>query len=98
MFLRTINKSKSTNNRYKKLLLASALILGIISDSNVIPKPLFNENFHENSKYSNKSFITKAIEKTGASVVTIDSQRYVKQRRFSNNSNDSRLYSCFGFF
>ena len=48
MFLRTINKSKSTNNRYKKLLLASALILGIVSDSNVIPKPLFNENlgFH----------------------------------------------------
>ena len=89
MFLRTINKSKSTNNSYKKLLLASALILGIISDSNVIPKPLFNENLYENSKYSNKSFITKAIEKTGASVVTIDSQRYVKQRRFSK---DSRIF------
>ncbi len=89
MLLRTINKSKSTNNLYKKLLLASALVLGIISDSHVIPKPLFNENFHENSKYSNKSFITKAIEKTGASVVTIDSQRYVKQRRFSK---DSRIF------
>ena len=89
MFLRTINKSKSTNNSYKKLLLASALILGIISDSNVIPQPLFNENLYENSKYSNKSFITKAIEKTGASVVTIDSQRYVKQRRFSK---DSRIF------
>ena len=89
MFLRTINKSKSTNNRYKKLLLASALILGIVSDSNVIPEPLFNANFNENSKYSNKSFITKAIEKTGASVVTIDSQRYVKQRRFSK---DSRIF------
>jgi len=89
MFLRTINKSKSTNNRYKKLLLASALILGIVSDTNVIPESLFNANFNENSKYSNKSFITKAIEKTGASVVTIDSQRYVKQRRFSK---DSRIF------
>ena len=47
MFLRTINKSQSNNNRYKKILLSSALILGIVSDSNVIPEPLFNANFNE---------------------------------------------------
>ena len=64
-------------------------MLGIVGDTNVIPESLFNANFNENSKYSNKSFITKAIEKTGASVVTIDSQRYVKQRRFSK---DSRIF------
>ncbi len=89
MFLPSINKSKLTTNRYKKLLLASALILGIVSDTNAIPESVVNANFNENSKYSNKSFITKAIEKTGDSVVTIDSQRYIKKRRFSK---DSRIF------
>ena len=89
MFYRPINKSKSTSNRYKQLLISSALSIGIVSHTNVIAESLFNENYNENSRYSNKSFITKAVEKTGASVVTIDSQRYVKQRRFSK---DSRIF------
>ena len=89
MFTRTINKSTSNSNTCKKLLLASALTLGIVSHTNVISESLSNANFNENSRYSNKSFITKAVEKTGSSVVTIDSQRYVKQRRFSQ---DSRIF------
>ena len=89
MFPRPINKSKSSSNRYKQLLLSSALSIGIFSQANVISESLFNGNYNENSRYSNKSFITKAVEKTGASVVTIDSQRYIKQRRFSE---DSRIF------
>ena len=89
MFPRPINKSTSTSNRYKQLLISSALTIGIVSHTNVIPESLFNANYNENSRYSNKSFITKAVEKTGASVVTIDSQRYIKQRRFSE---DSRIF------
>ena len=89
MFARPINKTKSTSNRYKQLLLSSALTIGIVSQTNVISESLFNANYNENSRYSNESFITKAIKKTGASVVTIDTQRYVKQRRFSE---DSRIF------
>ncbi len=86
MFTRPINKLKSTSNRYKKFLLSSALTIGIVSHTNVISESLLNANYNENSKYSNKSFITKAVEKTGDSVVTIDSQRYVKKRKLSEGS------------
>jgi len=34
-----------------------------------------------------KSFITKAIEKSGSSVVTIDTQRLIKSKKLSRNSN-----------
>jgi len=37
---------------------------------------------NEINNYSSKSFITKAVERTGSSVVTIDTQRYVKKRKF----------------
>jgi len=36
--------------------------------------------------YSKKSFITKAVERTVAAVVTIDTQRYVKKRKLPRNS------------
>jgi S1-C subfamily serine protease len=48
--------------------------------------PSTNTRFDEVNKYSNKSFITKAVEKAGSSVVTIDTQRYVKKSNFPRNS------------
>ena len=70
----------------KLLLLASLVTVGIKFPAKVIPQPLINPKNNEVNLYSNKSFITKAVERTGASVVTIDTQRYVKQRKFPRNS------------
>ncbi len=73
----------------QKLLLFSSLItIGILCPKHVIPYPL-NLTKPKNKEvniHSNKSFITKAVEKTGSAVVTIDTQRYVKKRKFSRNS------------
>jgi len=57
-----------------------------LSTIDVISQPLTKPKFNEVNVYSNKSFITKAVEKTGSSVVTIDTQRYVKKRNLKNNS------------
>jgi len=54
--------------------------------SNIVCKPLINPKFNEINQYSQKSFISKAVEKTGSSVVTIDTQRYVRKRQFPRNS------------
>ena len=87
MFLRI--KKNLYLYRSKKLLLISALTFAISNTSNVISQPILNADLFENSRYSNKSFITKAVEKTGASVVTIDTQRYVQQRK---TLKDSRIF------
>ena len=68
---------------YKQLLLSSTITLSIIYASNVISQPLTKQKFNI---YSNESFITKAVQRTGSSVVTIDTQRYVKKRKFPKNS------------
>ena len=60
--------------------------MGFILPTNIISKPLIKPKINELNLYSEKSFITKAVEKTGSSVVTIDTQRYVKKRKFSRNS------------
>ena len=52
----------------------------------MISNPLTNPNFKEVNKYSKKSFITKAIEKTGSSVVTIETQKYVNKNKFPRDS------------
>ena len=54
--------------------------------TNVISRPFIKTNIGEANIYSNKSFITKAVERTGSSVVTIDTQKYVKKRKFPRNS------------
>ena len=72
-----------------KFLLFSTITLGILCPLNAISQPLTNPKFEEPSKYSRKSFITKAVEKTGSSVVTIDTQRYLKKRKFPR---DSKLF------
>ena len=70
----------------KKLLISSVITMGILSPSNVISQPLINQKSNEINQNSNKSFITKAVEKTGSSVVTIETQRYVNKRKFPGNS------------
>ena len=70
----------------KLLLLASLLTVGITFPAKVISQPLINSKFNEVNLNSKKSFITKAVERTGAAVVTIDTQRYVKKRKFPRNS------------
>ena len=78
-------KTKKINFR-NKLILTTALTFYISSYPNVVPQPLKNQENLENIYNSKKSFITKAIEKTGTSVVTIDTQRYIKQKSYSKNS------------
>ena len=100
MYSKNIRESKLKNYKQRKLLLASAITLGILSPFNVIPRPLINPNFNEINKSSNISFITKAVEKTGSSVVTIDTQRYIKRRQFPRNSPlflDPYFEKFFGF-
>jgi len=70
----------------KLLLLASLVTVGIKFPAKVIPQPLINPKNNEVNLYSNRSFITKAVERTGSAVVTIDTQRYVKKRKFPRNS------------
>jgi len=60
--------------------------VGIRYPSKVISQPFSKPKINEVNLYSNKSFITEAVEKTGAAVVTIDTQRFVKKRKFPSNS------------
>ncbi len=60
--------------------------MGIKYPAKIISQPLSNPKINEVNLYSNKSFITKAVERTGAAVVTIDTQRYVKKRKLPRNS------------
>ena len=89
MFSKTITKRKFIKFTFKKLFFLSCLTIGLINQSNGISQPLANQNLNEKSKISNISFITKAVKKTGASVVTIDTQRFVENRQFSR---DSRIF------
>ncbi len=86
MYSQNIRKSKSKKYTHKQLLLSSAISLSLICPSNVISQPLIRPIPYDTKLYSSKSFITKAVEKTGPSVVTIDTQRYVKKRQFPRNS------------
>ena len=81
-----IRKSKLKSYKNNKLFLSTAITLGILYPTNLISQSLINTKLNEINNYSNKSFITKAVERTGSSVVTIDTQRYVKQRKFQRNS------------
>ena len=89
MFIRNKIKLKASNYSIKKLILGSFISFGILNYSNVTAQPLANSSFEENIKFSRKSFITKAVEKTGASVVTIETERYIKPKKYSR---DSRIF------
>ena len=75
---------KSYNHR--QFLLSSLISIGIICPLNVVSQPVSSTKINEVNIFSKKSFITSAVEKTGPSVVTIDTQRYVKKRKFPRNS------------
>ena len=85
MLLKLIKPSKQSKSLTRKLLLASTLTLSIFSKFNVIAQPIINQNLTKDSQIS-KSFITEAIEKTGPSVVTIDTQRFIRKKQFSKDS------------
>ena len=70
----------------KLLLVASVITVGTIYPTKVISSSLGQSKINVVNIYSNKSFITKAIEKTGAAVVTIDTQKYVKKIKLPRNS------------
>ena len=72
--------------KQRHILISSAITLGILCPTHLQTQPLTKQTINELNIYSKKSFITKAVEKTGSSVVTIDSQRYVKKRKFPKNS------------
>ena len=80
-----INSNLKSCNQ-NKLLIFSLISMGLMSQSNLISQPLFNKQFDEININSNKSFITKAVEKTSSSVVTIETQKYIKKRKFTTNS------------
>ncbi len=81
-----ISNLKLNSYNHKQLLLFSAILVGIISPANVIPQALTTTKINEVNINSKKSFVTKAVEKTGSSVVTIDTQKYVRKRKFPRNS------------
>jgi len=89
MFSKVITQNKLMKLSVKKLFFVSYLTLGLLNKSNVISQPIANKNIDVESKISNISFITKAVKKTGSSVVTIDTQRFVKNQQFSR---DSRIF------
>ena len=82
MYPKNIRLSKLKSWNQKQFLLSTAITIGIVYPANVISKPLINPKLNE----TNKSFITKAVEKTGSSVVTIETQKYVKKRQFPSDS------------
>ena len=86
MYLKKRRKTKTKNSGNNKLLLSSAITIGIFFSSNVLSDPNSKKSFNAISKYANISFVTKAVEKTGSSVVTIETQRYVKKRKLPRDS------------
>ena len=100
MFLANSAHIKSKKFSFKRLLFFSFLTLFLTNNSNTISQPIKNQNVGKESIISNKSFITKAIQKTGSSVVTIDTQKLVKNKKFSRNSRiflDPYFERFFGF-
>ena len=76
-------------NFLSKFLISSTILLGVSLQAQLHSYP--NSNQIEAIRYPSqqKSFITSAIEKSGPSVVTIDTERIVRNR---NLSGDSRIF------
>ena len=87
------NREKSMLKKYihNQLLLFLAIAISLLSPSSIISQPLNKQKFSEANIYSKKSFVTEAVERTGASVVTIDTQKFVKKKEiFKEFSTISR--------
>ena len=83
MIIRTRKNSKVF---FKRKLFSIVLLLGIFVPPNCIAQPTIKQNQNSASRFSKKSFVSEAVERAGPSIVTIDTQRYVKQKRISKNS------------
>ena len=79
MYPRSIRISKLKSYNHKQLLIYLAIGVSVIFAPNVLSQPSTKPTIEEANLYSKKSFITKAVEKTGPSVVTIETQRYLKK-------------------
>ncbi len=70
-----------------KLLCISAIFLGLSTNPNSFSSTYKKRNDNALIANESKSFITKAIEKSGPAVVTIDTQRLVKPNKISITPN-----------
>ncbi len=89
MFLKyskKLRKLKLKSFNQKQLLLSSLITMSIVFPTNVISQSFTKPKINDVNIFSKKSFITEAVEKTGSSVVTIDTQKFVKKRKFPRNS------------
>ena len=80
MYWKIVRSSKLKKYNHHKLLISSAIAMGILYPPNLISQTFINSKLDEINKYSKKSFITEAIEKTGSSVVTIETQKFLKKK------------------
>ena len=87
MYLKNIRKIESKNFGRNKLFLFLTITLGFLYPTNLISQTLVNAKYNQTNQYEKTSFITQAVEKTGPSVVTIETQKFVKKRNFPNNSS-----------
>jgi len=74
------------NLKARKIIFISSILLGLSLNSNSFSSTLNKKTNKSLIAYESKSFITKAIEKTGPAVVTIDTQRLVTSSNISRNS------------
>ena len=78
--------SKRSKAESLKILFASSLIVSLGVNPYAISSPILDKVKSKIYGNAGSSFITNAIEKSGPSVVTIDTQRIVRKRRFPNDS------------
>ena len=83
---RNFSNYKKSASEKLKILFASGLAAGIIINPYAISTPILDKVKNKIYGNSGSSFITKAIEKSGPSVVTIDTQRIVRNKNFPNDS------------
>ena len=86
MFLKALTLTKLKKFSFNSLFFLSFLTISLFNKNNILSKPILNKYLEAESNISNISFITKAIKKTGASVVTIETQRFIKNKQFSRDS------------
>ena len=98
--LENVRKSKLTSYKLQKLLIFSAITICGLCPSNLISHPIINPQSDEINNYSKKSFVTEAVKKNGSSVVTIETQRYIKKKGFQKDTQlflDPYFERFFGF-
>ena len=86
MVLNNDRKNFLDISKNKKLLFSSLLSISVLLPSNVISQTIISPKSNKTNNYEVTSFITKAVERTGSSVVTIDTQKYIKKRKFPRDS------------